>query len=812
MWRGLTRRLLHGAMTPAMALKILSLSPGAELTAASIKKAYIRKVLECHPDLHQNDPNANDNFRDLSDALRVTLKALECHALGVGLGNSSLDTDGGGVYDSHTALESLRQAIISYRRHKNNGTDAADGTKADDAFYTPSLEYISDVCQQEHLAMRRVRTFCDELPSVLCGSASCTLFESVAFFYTRHVASMATCVLRFSKNLPVIVHRVVRNRQRYIKYNRHDKLSSGFGTTSRPQEQRIEKMSMKPLVLMGALIFDLSPDGPMRHDTIISSTCGVSSRRDIRVTEELQCVIYPSDSIAIITEKMGQWEAASLARLKVELAMVDVCTLLSSLLGLDTVSHPLVVPPHLQLSQTETERILFHLQHVAAEACGNCGESPREIDRQGIVDQLIAAAKETEVSTDLSGGLEVVPPPPEHAAQLLAECRELAQVAAEYIEGNISLYWSDGHDHVQAPPSPLAAPQKSSAEGAATPTGGSDGKTEPQPQPQQTLPANSFHVARHPSCCIAETIRYAVSIRIDKDCCRFAAAVRASLARVIVEAELSKQVLGELLTCREATTAEEFIPLAPIQQQLPLDEVGSGDDEDNRRYRYRGPIQVFPRLFNMNTARELTFWHRVHTEREYIARHAAAMSPLNVFFGCLPYDGQLGGPGIPTPSLAETDLPIGWIGEDRNGADNVVLGKAHLEDATLFGRWLEEVVEQSTLNKVCQTTLDDIGVGYVSRDPSLPVVDFLSFLKVFSKATAVRSVIEGRQHQTTTTAITSKSRVTTTEHVGLHLIVGTRCDVCNGGQLMVPWHIDPSILLVLLGGHSPQDAIEGVTS
>ena len=64
-------------LTPRQALRILSLSPTADLTPAAIKKAYIQQTLQCHPDLHPNDPNANDNFRNLSDAFRIALKTLE---------------------------------------------------------------------------------------------------------------------------------------------------------------------------------------------------------------------------------------------------------------------------------------------------------------------------------------------------------------------------------------------------------------------------------------------------------------------------------------------------------------------------------------------------------------------------------------------------------------------------------------------------------------------------------------------------------------------------------------------------------------
>lgn len=155
------------AMTPRTALRILSLSPSADLSHSVIKKAYVKQTLLCHPDLHPNDPEATEKFRNLSDALSVALRALEVRqGLSQNTRRQKGQADGGAEggedphYDSQGALEALRLAIHSYRLHHEScssssssavgsASDAASPSPAegeDRAYFSPSLEYVSEVC------------------------------------------------------------------------------------------------------------------------------------------------------------------------------------------------------------------------------------------------------------------------------------------------------------------------------------------------------------------------------------------------------------------------------------------------------------------------------------------------------------------------------------------------------------------------------------------------------------------------------------------------------------------------------------------
>lgn len=89
----------------------------------------------------------------------------------------------------------------------------------------------------------------------------------------------------------------------------------------------------------------------------------------------------------------------------------------------------------------------------------------------------------------------------------------------------------------------------------------------------------------------------------------------------------------------------------------------------------------------------------------------------------------------------------------------------------------------------------DAHIDYIKRAPELPLLHFLSFINLFVKATAVRALIEHHAQQHTRSGVGSSN----SSQVGLTIVVDTYCDVCDGGLLHIPWHVDPSILLVLLG-------------
>ncbi|CAD2219864.1 DnaJ domain containing protein, putative [Angomonas deanei] len=414
-------------MTPRAALKLLDLSPNTDLNQKSIKKAYLKRVLECHPDLNPNDTNANANFRDLSEALNIALHALDA-SQSPGRPSSAA---GEGSYDPQASINALRKAIVAYHSYRDQQDTTRTGGEETqtDAFFTPSLEYISSVCRQENLARSRVHTFCESLPAVISGGSSGSLIEAVAFFHTRYVESMSVCVMRFSQNLPTIVRRVVKNRRRHISY-RKTRLTSGIGTGTRPQEQRIEDMTMKPLVLMGALLFDLPEDDALLRGAS-GSTCGVSSPKEIKVADELKCTIYPSDSIGIIVDKLSRWEADSFERLKIELAIVDSTTLLTNLLGFDNDSQgvpkrAINMAPHIQSGKAQVKTVLLTLQSLSANMCYYFEECDAVDVEPDLFFENLAAADDKESSADTDASVKLSVP------KLIRHCRKFFRLASSF--------------------------------------------------------------------------------------------------------------------------------------------------------------------------------------------------------------------------------------------------------------------------------------------------------------------------------------------------------------------------------------------
>lgn len=682
--------------------------------------------------------------------------------------------------------------------------------------------------------MRRVRAFCEELPAVLCGGRAAA-FEAVAFFRGRYVQATSDCVMRFAKDLPVIVRRVVRNRRQTVS-NTHTRATAGFATGTRPREQRIEDMVMKPLVLVGALLFALPEGQPLEDEASVTSTCGVSRMSDITVTEELKCCIYPADSVATITKKLGRWEAASYDRLKLELAVIDGCAFLSSMLNL---SHggddndnnnnvnaggggayrgeggggregTLAMVPHLHMEKRSMERVVLTLQKLSAGLCDAFNDSldfaqtQRGSDdggRGGDGSSVVAAPPFSSMDAKLD---VILSPLGKHAVDerhldyaavdvqsreddrlaeesvslpvLVAECRRLATRAAPGLRGNVNICWGEDSDLVEAA-TELADGCGAEEKGTAAREAG--GEERP-----------GFAVGRHRDCCTAEMLSFAVSIDLCKDLRRFVLRLRRALKTVVLEYEKGRALQKEVISLREATIHEEFIP-----QSAP-------DGEDTGAHRYRGPIFTFASVYGMVTSRELLFWQLVHRHREYLAAHATRVNTMNVYLDRLPDTS----PHSSSSSGGKDRQGVvsGWIEEssDEDGTrDTVVLTSEELDDAAnrsadggAFRRWLEEVVEQSSLSKECRTTLDEAGIGYVRRDPALPLTNHLSFIKLFTRAAAVRSVLEGhakREHP-------GRRRVVRSEDIGVTLIVGRRCDVRDGGQLLIPWNMDPNVLVALL--------------
>eukprot|EP00796_Vickermania_ingenoplastis_P007490 gene7490-5277_t len=1114
-----SRALREAFMTPRKAFQILGVLPSSSspasvaaaaasshllrrMTPASVKKAYIAQTLRCHPDLFPEDPNANEKFKELGEALRVALQAVttakkrdRCGGSGSQQG-AHRDRDGLGdghegdaassgwsraeddVLTADMALASLRRAIVVYETHKlrdrfripsgggasgkvvgqsgghkQEGEGERDSTSTHDTpFFTPSLEHIRQVCHSETAARHEVMTFCDTVPRLLCGPAA--LFESIAFFHTRYIALTAACMQRFAKNLPIIVNRVVR-RRKMAKWHQSNSTSlrqtrshtgvtqgavtaaaAGVGTGNRPATQRrLEDMAMKPLVLMGALIFDstapASDKQQQQHkeeeeeeegmDSERSSTYpGVLFPSEVKVCPELRCVIRPSDTIGDIVSNMAQWERESFERLKLELALSDVASLMADLLNSSsshvTTNTPgsrsgvcLTVRPHLEASHAHLLEVLLMAQHLVRDLLGGVEEQldhvfkddaivthvlqekeegtthyassrvsrrqrAKEEDERSTKDETQASSGASNAGEKKEGAREradrvplsssdfcgtwwwwrtsspshgaagrgtptTAKPPspssPSHGneatddeaflSDFIAICRRLSAMAAPYIRGNILIEWPEAYRHsatttttsssssaVQQQPGAMDASQF-----AAGPQGGAFKPSSQAPPTAGTGVNSGIHskvgdrsgakwsseqvvmvpylVARHPTCCVAEDIAFSVSLHLSRSPLAFLRGWYAALAEVLYQVHVARTTIPSLIACRDAVTAEEFIKETQKkeekEEETPQQEAGEGlapcsrpvrdDNKDNAAapgddgatYRYRGPIFIFPRLFNMSPRRELLFWRQVHRHREYLAEHSRVMSPINVFFNCSPYDPshdshpfsaqhyvhskaaaaqqeqtRCGGgesmafsssasKGIDDPTAGsdnetappsddaaaggEDDMDLGldagWVGSakaapmgrETDGGGSGSSGEAQEEAAVLslrtlvhpqrFRCWLEDVVEHSSLQREIHRVLEAAGVGYMIRDPQLPLANFLSFVQVFCAAAAVRGVLEGGEPPSSSLRTSPRQATLTPDDVGLTIIVGTHCDVRDGGRLYVPWTMDPNLLVALLG-------------
>ncbi|KAH8618116.1 hypothetical protein ERJ75_000308800 [Trypanosoma vivax] len=145
---------------------------------------------------------------------------------------------------------------------------------------------------------------------------------------------------------------------------------------------------------------------------------------EINVCDELKWVIYPSDSIGDVTDKIGRWEGASYRGLSLELAMVDVASHMSDILGLN--DHPLAIMSHLHLPTLTTERVSLTIQKLACGLCFHCDE------HAGVHSCWSLDDIDDELTTS---GLS--------ACDKIKMCRRLARVTTSFVEGNISLMWDD---------------------------------------------------------------------------------------------------------------------------------------------------------------------------------------------------------------------------------------------------------------------------------------------------------------------------------------------------------------------------------
>ncbi|CCD14682.1 unnamed protein product [Trypanosoma congolense IL3000] len=514
------------------------------------------------------------------------------------------------------------------------------------------------------------------------------------------------------------------------------------------------------------------------------------------ICDELKCIIYPSHSISDITERIGRWEAASFSRLQLELAIMDTTSLMSDILELK--EHTLRTMHQLHLPRSVSEKVSLTVQKLACGLCYHCDEK-----YHGNISGYDPNGEEDHPSC---GGAKTV-------LEKILYCRHLAHKTASHIRGNIILTW-ESHTSLVESTEEIAF-------------GEADEYRDCHHLEKGTRSVDSerdYLVVRHMSCCDAETIQMSVSITLSKNLDHFLNCLIAALTCVVEDVKSSLALLPSLLELRDGVVKEEFIPVgmsegenvvsAKIGGAVTSLEDAEGSEKDlqadgppdnnvlanligdnkmsNVEYRYRGPIRCFHRIFAMNTSTELLFWKRLHKARVYVAKHAPAMNPVNVYYNCMPYKPHTHALHHKEQQYRKSEeVFAGWAGEEELGEDAAVITERELQNDVNFMEWLEDVVEQSSLNKDCQRVLHEAGINYITRDPLLPLQHYLSFVKVFCGAVAVREVLEND---------CSGIHATSAATAGLSIVVGTECDVRDGGQLLVPWWLDPSALLALLQG------------
>jgi hypothetical protein len=650
------------------------------------------------------------------------------------------------------------------------------------------------------------------------------LFEVFTFHPSRFCGLMADRVQQFSKDLPVIVRRIVQQRRKTVN-QRPPPGTTGLGTGDRLPKQRIEDMVMRPLVLVGALAFLSNdrisdPSGPpdsgdgSRGEGVAAGTedpfadlrakMRAEEERqlssEIHCCEELRCLIGPSDPIDTVVRKMGSWEARSFDRLRVEIAIGSGVNLIGSSLNIDPVS--LSVHHRLDLPTKIASGVAMTLQKIL------CG--------------LIWFADPSTCDSNESVSLVA-----QRVSLLAREIKEASVAAQGFISTPICVVWQSTTPLVLVPDE-VADFEGEAQSLSADPVGEVRG--------QLPLLGPGYHVFRHPSSCDVSSVRFGVNVQLDRCIVKFLCNLRDALIAVRQAADSAMKVIDEAVQVRCVVQHEEFIsreaagndPLTHNgrdafenlknnaaghynrAQEMKTERSGRSVTAESRnmrdaesmifsravlghqppspdlgevRYEYRAPIRSFVRIFNMPTEVELLFWKRLFEQRQLAAKRCVRISALNVFYNCAPYRATECDPRKPQPPLPP-DAPTGWCEESIEGdGDNITIKEADVQEQDMFAQWLEEVTDQALLSAECQTILDAMGARRnVLRDPELPLCNFLSFVKLYAGSPTVHSTLCARSH-------------------GCHsmkIIVGWVCDVSDGGKLRVPWTMDPRRLISFL--------------
>jgi hypothetical protein len=164
----------------------------------------------------------------------------------------------------------------------------------------------------------------------------------------------------------------------------------------------------------------------------------------------------------------------------------------------------------------------------------------------------------------------------------------------------------------------------------------------------------------------------------------------------------------------------------------------------------------------MEAPQELVFWRHVRRAAA-VARHGMALGARAGSYNitCVPGGGDA--------------ADVGWRTHSGDG-DGVTINAAVLATPAAFDEWLQGVLAWGTLVAGADEVMMRRNVRRVGREPSLAPPYFVAFLERYVDCGAARAVVEA-----------SKVR----------LVVGAALDVV-GGELHVPWFIDPASLLAVL--------------
>ena len=871
--------------TVLLGLTPLQISATNTVHAKAVKRAYLARTLQCHPDLHPEDPTATEKFRLLSEALRIVLKHQQRTQQALSMRHAPRDDPLSDAAASSTILsasdmshelwEAVRGYYQCHRSHRGGNGDFKDVSS------TSLFHALRTVCSKERSAAESIKVITRDLPFLLSKAkrepTALTLFEVHPHFVRTCADPMQEVMQRFYKALPQLVCRVVQSRSQQINKRKRKLLSLGDNS-----------LSLSPLVLLGALVFrpywssseDPESKNSAEHknntgDTVedmnqTSSTdtstgaaggpecephsAGNSAHTDknetlhsssmpslesVHIVRELQCILYHGDVLNDHVAKFSQWEVESLRRLEVEVEIQKSVRLLSALLDIPLVAHSqLHLPFDVAQGVAATVQQLLHL------FCGIVGRTERV--EVGSMDADVVTGPRDEFEKRCATLL----------AQLQHLYRSLVGDKTLVAEEPVSLSVAEDHAGtliLGVASSPVIRLDTFDEEKVVVaPVDGSSGSS-----PVEEAKSRGFLVMRYPWSCEASEIKYSFCVHFHRTASQFLGNFLYALLEVRRRASKSRELLPKLVEVRDQVQRAElwspqngtsrflsrdadFSPLT-VESRLQKLLLGKHREEDVDPFlsnnqtealvntegfivntdktaddvetKFRPPFDRVVRIFNMEAIDEHHFWNLLFVHRFTIGQHATLCNSLNVYFDRVPPAAARIKKYASFSSVQLVDFfpgstqlsdfleaGGGWWSTVTGEGDDVYLSKETLRDATAssggFSAWLEDVLQQSSLNKDATSTLEAHGVYYVERDPYLPPAQFLSFVKGFVTCTAARAAME---HPAAVRGGVNM-RKGGGGGVGMVLVVGSVARVRSSGVVEVPWDSEPSQLVSLLQG------------